>query len=153
MIELLTFPGVVFHELGHQIFCIIAGVKVRKAVYFRFGNPAGYVIHDTPDSILKALLITFGPFISGTFFSLVFYNMSGIFFTWLGFSTALHCFPSSGDAKSLWSQTNSRIRRNIFALIGYPFALLIWTADILKAVYFDFFYAVGLYLLSQALLM
>lgn len=152
MIGLLTFPGVIFHELGHQFFCILAGVKVRKVVYFRFGNPAGYVIHDSPDSILKSLIITFGPFISGTLFSLFFFSLSKtsntLLFLWLGFSVAMHCFPSSGDAKSLWTETNRKVWHNIFALAGYPFALLIWIADFLRIVWVDFFYALLLYSLT-----
>lgn len=156
LISLLTFPGIVFHEFGHSLFCSLAGVKVRKVVYFQFGNPAGYVIHDAPDSFIKSLIITLGPLISGTLFSILFFTVSKsvpvytykLLLAWLGFSVATNCFPSSGDAKNLWQETNRHIWHNLLAIIGYPFALLIWLADFLRIVWFDFFYAVALYLLT-----
>jgi hypothetical protein len=44
LVSVLTFPGIIFHELGHQLFCKFTGVRVIKVRYFRFGNPAGYVL-------------------------------------------------------------------------------------------------------------
>ncbi len=33
LIALLTFPGIIIHELAHKKFCDWFGVKVIKAVY------------------------------------------------------------------------------------------------------------------------
>ena len=37
-VSILTFPGVIVHELAHQLFCYMCNIKVNKVVYFQFGN-------------------------------------------------------------------------------------------------------------------
>lgn len=48
LISIVTFPGVIVHEMAHQIFCRLCGVAVFDVCYFRFGNPSGYVVHEIP---------------------------------------------------------------------------------------------------------
>ena len=36
IISILTFPGVIVHELAHQICCYICGIKVYEVKYFQF---------------------------------------------------------------------------------------------------------------------
>lgn len=48
LISILTFPGVIVHEIAHQLFCRICGVAVLDVCYFKAGNPAGYVVHEIP---------------------------------------------------------------------------------------------------------
>ena len=66
LLSLLTFPGVIVHELGHLIFCRLFGVPVAKVCLFRFGNPAGYVLHAEPENAVQHLFISFGPFFANT---------------------------------------------------------------------------------------
>jgi hypothetical protein len=40
LIALLTFPGVIVHELGHQLMCRFLRVAVLDVCYFRVGRPA-----------------------------------------------------------------------------------------------------------------
>jgi len=54
VVSLLTFPGVIVHELAHKIFCEMAGVQVYEVCYFRFGNPAGYVKHEPVSELIKS---------------------------------------------------------------------------------------------------
>ena len=92
--SLISFPGVVFHELGHEIFCRISRVRVVKVCYFQFKNPPGYVIHNEPSKYHQAFFISVGPFISGIIFSVIFFLLSKYFsnsnqllellFIWLG---------------------------------------------------------------------
>lgn len=63
LISLLTFPGVIVHEWAHKKFCDWNGVKVEKVVYFRFGNPAGYVMHEEPKKYNQIFWISAGPLI------------------------------------------------------------------------------------------
>jgi len=58
---MVTFPGVIVHELAHQFFCRLFKVPVFKVCYFRIGNPSGYVIHEPPSSAWTSLLIGIGP--------------------------------------------------------------------------------------------
>ena len=151
LISILTFPGVIIHELGHKIFCELLGVKVHKVCYFRFKSPVGYVIHEKPQKFSQSFFITIGPFIINTFFALLIFVIGkftnfGIF-AWLGISIGMHAFPSSGDAKMLWKESNSHIKNNFLAILGYPFAILIWIASILSVIWFDLIYAAGLFCL------
>ena len=159
-ISTLTFLGVVFHEFGHKLFCDITGVKVVKVCYFRFGNPSGYVIHENPKTFTQSFLISVGPLLSGTFFALLFYFLSESFvwqewqkflFIWLGASVAINSFPSNHDAKNLWKATNRHITRNMLAIIGYPFAIIIWIANSSHIFLFDLIYAGFLYYLVDTI--
>ncbi len=150
----ITFPGVIFHEFGHTLFCGLTGVKVHKTCYFRFGNPAGYVIHERPQNFIQSFLIAVGPFISGTFFALLFFQIANInaagpwqklLFIWLGGSVSINSLPSNTDGKNLWNDTSRHIRKNFLAVVGYPFAAVIWILNLLHAFFFDLIYAVLLY--------
>jgi hypothetical protein len=155
LVLVLTFPGVIFHELGHQLFCKFTGVRVVKVRYFRLGNPAGYVVHETPTTFKQSFLIAMGPLISSSLVAVYFYTLgfsgwstSNFVFIWLGFSVAMHSFPSTQDATNLWKENNRHLRKkNFMALVGYPFALVIFVANLLRIVWFDLLYAVFLMML------
>jgi len=156
LITILTFPGVIIHELGHKIFCNLMGVPVLQVKYFRFGNPAGYVIHEPAKKFSQTFMITVGPFIVNTllsFLTFVIAVLSGgnYLFLWLGASIGMHSFPSTGDAKSLWSESKRHLKHSAFALIGFPFAILIFIGSILSIFWFDLIYAAMLYFLASAL--
>jgi len=48
LIALVTFPGVILHEYVHKRVAMAVGLQVYKVVYFRIGNPAGYVYCTNP---------------------------------------------------------------------------------------------------------
>ena len=161
LLNSLTFIGVIFHEIGHLLFCKFCGLKVFKVCYFRFGNPSGYVVHEKPKYFIHSFLVTLGPFISGIIISVLSYALSqyleeGLGFRlvmiWFGGAVALHSFPSETDANDLWNDTNKHISANLFAVIGYPFVLLIWVANWLSLVWFDLIYAILLYVFVFSIL-
>ena len=154
VISVVTFPGAIFHELGHKLFCDWTKVKVIDVCYFRWGNPSGYVIHEQPHNFNQSFFISVGPFITGTFLSLLFFIFSKLFHSglfieylliWVGGSIVMNSFPSDRDAENLWNETNRHVKNNFLALIGYPFALIIWVANILSILWFDLIYAVLIY--------
>jgi hypothetical protein len=156
----LTAPGVVFHEMGHQLFCYLTKVKVVKVCYFRFGNPAGYVIHAQPKNFFQSFFIVVGPFISGTFLALLcFYlaenavgeNWHRILLIWLGISVGYNSFPSDADAKNLWRDSNRHIFSNLLAVIGYSFAIIIWLANAFSVILIELIYTLFLYYLINPL--
>ena len=115
IISIFTFPGVMVHELAHQFFCRLLRIPVLKVCYFRVGNPSGYVIHEPPQSPWATILVGFGPlFVNTVVGFLVAFpsvlaafkfgqgNFLDAFLIWLGFSIAMHSFPSTGDAASMW---------------------------------------------------
>ncbi len=139
IISIITFPGVVAHEFAHELFCALTGTRVIKVRYFRFGNPAGYVVHEAPDSVWKHILIGIGPFFVNTalgfltgLFAVKKYHSAGgtsgaaYFLIWLGLSIAMHSFPSTGDAKSIWRGIWSKGTPLTAKLIGTPLVGLIF---------------------------
>src|SRR5438132_94908 len=70
MISILTFPGVIVHEMAHRIFCDLCGVPVYKACYFRVGNPAGYVLHAPVSDLRSSFFISVGPIMVNTLLSM-----------------------------------------------------------------------------------
>ena len=129
IISILTFPGVIAHEFAHKLFCQLTGTNVIKVCYFRFGNPAGYVVHEQPASIWKHILIGFGPFFVNTLFGITIGLAAYIFkgeatanylLAWLGVSIGMHSFPSSGDAKSIWSAVWQKGSPITARIVGTP---------------------------------
>src|SRR4051812_13728881 len=111
LISIVTFPGIIVHELAHQLFCRWCRVAVFKVVYFQAENPTGYVLHEHPRYKYQSILISTGPFIVNTlvgFFialpaAVQVYkfdagNPLDYILIYLGVSIAMHAFPSTGDA-------------------------------------------------------
>ncbi|SEP42903.1 metalloprotease family protein [Propionispora vibrioides] len=133
LISIVTFPGVIVHEIAHQFFCRVFRVAVVDVCYFRVGNPAGYVIHETPKNLWHQLFIAIGPFIINTVLGAIIafpaamkYHFSSMgildgLLMWVGISIAMHSFPSSGDAKSIWNATKQApflVKTVSFPLVG-----------------------------------
>lgn len=155
LISILTFPGIIIHELGHEFFCRLLGVRVKKVCYFRFGNPAGYVLHEQSRHFFQAFFIAIGPFILGSFLAVIAFWLGDleteltrkIVFYWLGMSVAMNCFPSRGDAKSLWLENWSHLKNNILAVVGLPFTAFVWVVSLLNSLWFSIIYGVCLFYL------
>lgn len=149
IITWLTFPGVIIHEWAHQLFCHWTGTKIHQVCYFRFGNPAGFVIHEIPTNVWKHILIGIGPlFINsgmGLVIGLLIYPLESkeiIFLPliWLAVSIAMHSFPSTGDAKAIWKAVWSQKAPLSAKWIGSPLVVLIYAGAIGSAFWLDFFY-------------
>jgi hypothetical protein len=155
LIALVTFPGIMLHEWAHKFFCDRTKVPVYKTCYFRLGNPPGYVIHGPIGSFGKAFLIAIAPFLVNTIVALILFFIAVIIppglvtglLCWLGISIAMHSFPSSEDADSLWHYSKKSWWRNPLAIFGFPVVGLIKLASKLSAIWFDLLYAVALLLL------
>lgn len=156
IISIITFPGVIAHEFAHQLFCRLTGTTVIEVCYFRFGNPAGYVIHEQPASIWKHILIGIGPFFVnssiGFLIGLVAYfsqgnEMMNYSLTWLGVSIAMHSFPSSGDAKSIWSAIWGKGTSVSARIVGTPLVGCIVLGAVGSFFWLDLCYGIAVSLL------
>jgi len=156
-IALLTFPGVILHEFAHKLFCTFLKIKVYEVCYFRVGTPSGYVKHEQTTEFKHTFLIDTGPFLINTITSLIVFffarfleeiSIVWLIMVWLGASFAVNSFPSTGDAKNLWRETNKHIKKNFLVIIGYPVVAFIYIANILSMLWFDFIYAGILYYLT-----
>jgi hypothetical protein len=157
LIALITFPGVIVHELAHQWFCRLFGVAVLDVCYFRFGNPAGYVIHEHPTRDYQQILIGIGPFLvnsvlgvlialPGAIPALQFSSGTPVdyFLVWLGVSIAMHAFPSTGDAKSIWTSVWGRETSWLTRLVTIPIVGLIYLGAFGSIFWLDALWGVGL---------
>ncbi|WP_199140692.1 metalloprotease family protein [Pedobacter sp. ASV12] len=114
VISIVTFPGVIVHELAHQLFCRWFKVPVFEVCYFRTENPVGYVIHEPAKEAYQSVFISVGPFIINTLlcfligfsaslpFKFESANILDYLLMYLAISIGVHAFPSTGDAASLW---------------------------------------------------
>ncbi len=160
LISIVTFPGVIVHELAHVLFCRWRGVPVLEACYFRLGNPPGYVIHAETEDFTTTFLISVGPFIINSLLCIlicfpaflplrVFGVEDPLSFVliWLGVSIGMHAIPSNQDASVLWRQAGAAARRmNPLALISFPLVILINLVNLGRIVWLDAIYgaAIGL---------
>ena len=156
LITLLTFPGVIVHELAHQFFCRLYKVPVFKVVYFRMGNPAGYVLHEAPQRHWQTIMISIGPFIFNTIVGALValpaampvfkFDHGGpldYLLIYLGVSIAMHAFPSTGDAANIWKMMKNAETSWWVKLIGYPVVGLIYLGSLGSFFWLDLFYGIG----------
>jgi hypothetical protein len=166
LIAILTFPGVIVHEVAHRWFCDLAGVPVYKVCYFRVGNPSGYVVHGPSTSLGASFLITIGPLIVNTVLCTVFCftpiislslgvdDTPAVFFLlgWLGLSIGMHAIPSPQDAASFSAAVQTSGRGGVLYVVAKAFQLLVQVANVLRIIWFDLLYAVGVASLAPALI-
>ncbi len=158
LIALLSFPGVIMHEIAHRYFADRAGVPVYQVCYFRFGNPAGYVIHGPVQGLKNSFLISVGPLIVNTLlcalltFSAVFpffvfdakdYNPIFAVLMWVGISIGAHAFPSNEDMKNFSREVLEAKGKSGLYYLARAFEVLLLIANTLRFFWFDFIYAVG----------
>ncbi|MFO1485735.1 MAG: metalloprotease family protein [Verrucomicrobiaceae bacterium] len=154
VISILTFPGVIVHEAAHQLMCRLTGTPVLNVCYFRVGNPAGFVIHDAPSTGWKHFLIAVAPFLINTIAGMLIALPAGLAVAgkgepgpldvtlgWLGISVAMHAFPSTGDASSLWHSIRAPGASWLLRIIGFPVVAVIYLGAALSVVWFDAIYA------------
>jgi hypothetical protein len=112
VIDTLTAPGVVVHELAHKFFCDLFNIEVYEVRYFQQGYPSGYVIHGPARKLYQSFLISFGPFIINTLLCMILTMPFALCYTdlqvpshpvywlleWIGLSAGMHAFPSRQDA-------------------------------------------------------
>lgn len=157
-ISILTFPGIVIHEFAHYIFCKLFHCKVYEVRFFRFGNPAGYVIHDQSSKSWQNVMISIGPFIVNTIIGIILASLvtlnganyldiimdnRSILLIWLSISILMHAFPSSGDAQSLVESVLKNKRVNIFVkILTLPIIGIIYIGAFGSRFWLDLVYAI-----------
>jgi hypothetical protein len=157
LISLVTFPGVIVHELAHQLFCRWARVAVFEVKYFQLKNPVGYVIHELTNNPKKNLLIGVGPFIINSLLgaliampaviAIVKFEAGSFFdylIMWIGISIAMHAFPSTGDAKNIWASVTAKETPLGVKIIGVPVVGLIYLGAVGSVFWLDFIYGVAI---------
>lgn len=165
----LTFPGIVAHEYAHAWACRRLGIRVHQVCYLRLGNPMGYVLHEAPAYAFQHTMVAVAPFFVSTLFALCF-SLGGCllarspFFPemrellalgtlWLGFSCALHAFPSSGDGDSLWQDVRRPDVSLLAKLLLVPVVGMIRLGQVGMRLWLDALFALCVVALPPALLL
>ena len=152
LISMITFPGIMIHEWAHKKFCDWNDVVVHQVVYFRFGNPAGFVVHDEPKNYKQTLFISAGPLIINSIIAILLSFLASqtipesflyYIFLWIAISAGMHAFPSDHDGKNVLLASKESIKNGGTTLhyLAYPFYWMLWTANVLRFFWFDLLYA------------
>lgn len=160
LISILTFPGVVIHEWAHKQWCQWLGVQVHKVQYFRLSSPAGFVLHDAPETYKQTFWISIGPLTLNSAIAVVVSYIASqtiaesplqMMLYWIALSSGMHAFPSDHDMSNVSDASKQALREggSILHYLSFPFVWLVWVANKLRFVWVDLFYAVGLVLLGS----
>jgi hypothetical protein len=112
-------------------------------------------VHEAPESVWNHILIGIGPFIVNTalgFLAGLFavkkslfageLKSAGFFLVWLGLSIAMHSFPSTGDAKSIWRALWCKGAPLSAKLVGTPLVGLIFLGALGSIFWLDLAYGI-----------
>jgi hypothetical protein len=156
LIAALTFPGVIVHEAGHLFFCRLFKLKVYDVCFLRFGNPAGYVVHEKTDNFTSLFFVSLGPFFANTLLSVIFCTAAFLpvwelkvedlldyFFYWLGLSIGMHAFPSTGDLSNMSELAPAKAKRgNILAIGSFPLIAILVVLNYGRIIWADLGYGI-----------
>src|SRR5215204_4714963 len=157
LITVVTFPGVIVHELAHQLFGRLYKIPVFKVVYFQAQNPAGYVIHDVPANKFQSVMISIGPFFINTILGALIALPASLpvlhfghaaspldaVLIYLGVSISMHAFPSTGDAAAIWQSVNEGGTPLWVKIIAYPVVGLIYLGALGSFFWLDLVYGIA----------
>ncbi len=158
VVSAATFPGVIVHEAAHMLFCKLRRVAVLDVCFFRFGNPAGYVLHEAIEDFNSAFLVCVGPFIINSLLCMAIcfpavlpIQVFGVrqplsyVLLWFGLSIGMHAIPSTHDANALWAHAGKAATQlNPLALLSFPLVVVIYVANVLRMFWADYLYGIAI---------
>jgi hypothetical protein len=157
VIALLTFPGVIIHETAHLFFCKVFKLKVFNVCFFRFGNPAGFVVHETTENFTALFFVSMGPFVINTLLCVLFSTAAFLpvwelqvsdplayFYYWLGLSIGMHAFPSTTDLSHLWKAAPILAKKgNLLAIVSLPLSAVLVVLNYGRVIWADLGYGIA----------
>lgn len=173
LIAMVTFPGVILHEIAHRFFCDINNVPVYEIRYFKLWNRvAGHVVYKPTNNVKHDFLIAIAPLIVNSLFcmlltlsigirfyfgtdfifgtgSSVFDNLLEMALIWIGYSIGYNAIPSNQDVARLVDYSESRLSKYLLFIFTKIIGILNTEGigPILQALY-----AYGISLILPALL-
>lgn len=150
LISFLTFPGVIVHELAHQLACRFVKVPVFKVCYFQSKNPNGYVIHERTKNFFQTVVISMGPFILNSILGLFIFlpgrfsveeGLIEYFLMWLGISILMHAFPSQQDLAYVFAGLKEKSVHFLVKIFIFPIACLMSIGTIGSVIWLDLGYS------------
>ncbi len=168
LINILTFPGVIVHELARRIFCRMARVAILDARYFGAGDPGGYIQYETPRKPWQFLMIEIGPFFVNTLLGAVIAtpgviplllfgidsgSLPDYLLAWLGFSIAVHAFPTLDDAKIARDVAFARGTPTLTQILFGPLSWAIYLGALGTLYWLELVYGLAVVILAPHLLL
>lgn len=166
VISVLTFPGVIVHELAHVLFCKLFQIPIFEVKYFQFQNPTGYVVHERTQRPLAVFAVSIGPFIVNTLMGIFIllpcvldiqlYRVPstsvGLILAWLGISILMHAFPSTTDAKNVVTYVMKNKNVNlIYKILTAPVLAVAYIGSFGSLFWLDLVYAIAVFFAVSAL--
>src|SRR5215469_17008213 len=162
VIAMLTFPGVIIHEAAHLFFSKLFRLQVYNVCFLRFGNPAGFVIHEKTENFTALFFVSMGPFLGNTLLCAIFstaaflpvwelkvFDPLAYFFYWLGLSIGMHAFPSTGDLANMWRLAPRQAKRgNLLAILSLPLIGILVVLNYARVVWADLGYGIAVGILG-----
>jgi hypothetical protein len=159
---LAHLPSVIVHEAAHLFFCKLFRLQVYNVCFFRFGNPAGYVIHEKTENFTAIFFVSMGPFVGNTVLCVLFCTAAFLpvwelkvtdplayFFYWLGLSIGMHSFPSTADLSNLWEVAPARAKSgNVLAIVSLPLVGILYVLNFARVVWADLGYGIAVGILG-----
>lgn len=157
LISLVTFPGVIMHEISHRFMCDLFHVPVYEIGYFNiFSKTAGHVQHGHVEKLKHNLMISLAPLFFNSILcmllTLPFNSMLIIpvwtksYFTplylilwWIGISMGANAFPSNQDVNNVIMAAEDNTYFSL-RLLSYIIRLL----NLLSTFWMSFIYALGI---------
>jgi hypothetical protein len=166
VVAILTFPGVIAHEVAHRFFCDLAGVPVFRVCYFQVDQTSGFVVHAPTPNLRASFLIAIGPLIVNSvlcamiaFTPLTALNLdpadtSVVFpvLLWLAISIGMHAFPSGQDVENFIGAVRDSGQRGLLYAVSKAFQVIVRAANTLRFIWSDFIYAVAIAWLAPGLI-
>lgn len=168
LLNVLTFPGVVVHELTRRFFCRMARVAILDARYFGVGDPGSYVDYEPPRKASQLLAIETAPFFVNTILGaliatpgiipLLLFGIDGgslldYVLVWLGFSIAMHAFPTVEDAKLAKDVAKNRATPALTQILFAPLSWILYLGALGSLYWLDVVYGIAVVGLAPQLLL
>jgi hypothetical protein len=146
VVALVTFPGVVLHEVSHRFFCDITNVDVYAISYFKpLSKKSGHVISQPTNNLFHKFLISTGPLIINSLVCMALTFPAGCNFylgtwcvvgyasfsislaygvmAWIGYSVGFNAIPSNQDMNGLVGLAQSRFVKAVLYVFTKIIAL------------------------------
>lgn len=140
---IITFPGVILHEIAHKFFCDLYQVPVYKVNYFVVSSKAGSVVHAVLHHSRKNAIIALAPLLINSMICLLFltpqflshfmgtsfistYTIFDFILIWIGISCGFNALPSKADIAHIDARISWQLRcikifvkiLNFFGVVG-----------------------------------
>ncbi len=133
LLTYFTMPGVLVHQWSKIMCCKLTGAAVHEVCWFQLDSPAGYVVHDDPESPWQQFVIGLAPIFLNTLVAMgvaalavPFHRPEGqpsvpfLMLVWVAVAVGAGGFPSLSDAESMWELAWSPEASVLSRLVSVP---------------------------------